>query len=358
MRRVVFVDDEETLVWSLLKQGQMTRPDFVFDGFSDPVLAREAIQSNPPDVLVTDLRMPGLTGLDLLVAGRQASAQLPVIIVSAYGTPEVREEIKRQAGVQFIEKPATFQRLMEAVERAITPRTGFSGAIDLPLLPDLIQIYAIGQTTGMLRIHRGGERGEIYFDSGCITHATCGDAEGEAAFYRIMTWDGGAFSMENGTRATTRTIQSSWQELLLEGCRLSDEAQARETTGALPPTLEGSARALWDGVQAEVKRLAPEASVFLSPLGSPQAQVLQGGLQAHGWSDALTGIESLAARLAGAASHGSVEWVGPEAAAFAAWDADTGLLLLIVESLSGQSAAGRFRSNVSRWRGASRPWLR
>lgn len=137
MKRVFLLDDEETLVWSLVHQGKLLRPDLVFEGYSDPEVARAAISKKPPDVLITDLRMPKLNGIDLLVAARQAAPNLPVIIVTAYSTPEVRADVQRNSGVQFLEKPVAFEALLKAVDRALAPPTGFSGAIDLPLLPDL-----------------------------------------------------------------------------------------------------------------------------------------------------------------------------------------------------------------------------
>lgn len=372
MRRVILVDDEETLVWTLLRQARSTRPDIAFEGFTDPLQALESIRRRPPDVLVTDLRMPGVSGIDLLVAARHTAPNLPVIIVSAYGTPEVRAEIQRNSGVQFLEKPLAFQALVGAVDRALAPRSGFSGAIDLPLLPDLIQIYAIGQSTGMLRIVRGLDRGEIYFLSGEITHAVCGGLKGEPAFHQIMRWEGGVFGMDNGALAIERTIDLSWQELLLEGCRLDDEEQAARmglgpraasaigpapTDPPLPVVPELQVDALWARLGPEIAKAAPEAVVVAAAIGARGLRVLHGPKESLAFAAALVGIEQVGGRLPGAGAQGAVEWMASDCAAFVSWDVSAGLLLGIFEELSGPSAAARFRSNLSRFQG-HRPWLR
>lgn len=101
---------------------------------------------------------------------------------------------------------------------------GFSGEISLPLLPDLIQIYTVSMATGALTIRSGSERGTIWFDRGEIVHAVCGAERGEPAVYRMLHWSDGEFSLDSRARAPERTIVASWQNVLMEGCRLLDEA--------------------------------------------------------------------------------------------------------------------------------------
>jgi len=105
---------------------------------------------------------------------------------------------------------------------------GFSGAISLPMLPDLIQVYTLTQTTGALGIRCGDRLGTIWFDRGKVVHAICGDQSAEAAVYEMLSWPDGAFVLDQKTEPAETTITDSWQAMLLEGYRLLDEA-ARET---------------------------------------------------------------------------------------------------------------------------------
>ncbi|MBV9495055.1 MAG: DUF4388 domain-containing protein [Acidobacteria bacterium] len=101
---------------------------------------------------------------------------------------------------------------------------GFSGAISLPLLPDLIQIYTVSLANGALTIRRGAERGTIWFDHGEMVHAICGEEIGEEAVYRLLQWHNGQFSLDANARSEIRSIEVSWQNVLMEGCRRLDEA--------------------------------------------------------------------------------------------------------------------------------------
>jgi Domain of unknown function (DUF4388) len=113
---------------------------------------------------------------------------------------------------------------------------GFSGAISLPLLPDLIQIYTVSMADGALTIRRGVQTGTIWFDHGTMVHAACGELTGEEAVYRLIQWHDGQFSFDHGAKAPLRSITASWQKVLMEGCRrLDEEAQAEATAGTASP---------------------------------------------------------------------------------------------------------------------------
>lgn len=233
--RVFYVDDQEDIVWSTSKLLAREGGDLEVVGFTEPVAALEALEKRPPDVLVTDLRMEGMTGLELLVASRKVVPDLPVIVVTAYGGAHVTDALQGRSLVEYLEKPLRAKHLIETIDRLLARGRGFSGSISLPMLPDLIQVYTLSQTTGALGIRRGSRSGTIWFDRGKIVHANCGDQIGEAAVYEMLSWQGGEFSLDSDRRPTERTITGSWQEVLLEGCRLLDEASG---TPALPELLE------------------------------------------------------------------------------------------------------------------------
>jgi CheY-like chemotaxis protein len=354
------VDDEEDLVWSTARQMARERPEVSFEGVTDPEDALARIRSGPPDLLITDVRMPKMSGLALLLAAREVAPDLPVIVVTAYGSPEVRTQVQRAGSVQYLEKPFAFQSLLDATDRALTRPTGFSGAISLPMLPDLIQIYALSQMTGAVRIVRAGEAGAVWFEKGDIVHAACAGLEGPEAFYRLLTWEGGTFSMDPGVSPPRRTIDSGWQELLVEGCRRMDEAQRGEPpTPAEGPAVPASLLAeVWSALRPLVSESSPNALVVGAALEADSAAALQGGTDASGWPQAVTGLLDVVDRLGAGSGYGAVECVASDVGVVVAWDRASKCALAVSDELRGASGVSRFRSNVSRWRAACNRWLR
>jgi CheY-like chemotaxis protein len=72
------------------------------------------------DVIVSDLRMPGVTGLDLLERMSRAGIRVPFILMTAFGDDETRRRVER-AGAIYLDKPLSLAALRHAVQRLTRP---------------------------------------------------------------------------------------------------------------------------------------------------------------------------------------------------------------------------------------------
>ena len=79
------------------------------------------MQVNRPDVIVTDIIMPGLSGLDLIVAVRSNDeiADLPVVAITSFGE-SLREEARAAGATDSIDKPTEIARMREVIEAAVS----------------------------------------------------------------------------------------------------------------------------------------------------------------------------------------------------------------------------------------------
>jgi DNA-binding response OmpR family regulator len=223
-KKLLLVDDEEALVWSLSSRLGKARPSYLVDTAHDGATALEKIQRSGVDLLVADIRMPGMSGIDLIIEARRLRPSLPVVMMTAFKTPDALQ-LANAAATSFLDKPFEFERFLSVVDAALaTKANGFSGAISVQTLPDIVQLYLVSNATGALRIRHGHDDGEIWFRDSRIVHATHSSGlEGEEAFYAIMVWSGGDFSMRVGASPVSETIRNNPTELLMESCRLLDE---------------------------------------------------------------------------------------------------------------------------------------
>lgn len=237
-RRIVLVDDEEALVWSLATRLTRIRNWTV----QTATTGREALtllRKAPVDLLVTDVRMPGMSGIDLILAARQERPQLPVVVMTAFRTPDV-QRVDHAPFTEFVEKPFDFESFVKVLEEALAlPVVGFSGAISVRTLPDIVQLYILSNATGMMSVKRSVDEGRVWFERGSIVHATCPNLTGDEAFYEIMMWSGGEFRMHVGERTTERSIRTEWQGLLIESCRRGDERHRVANDDVAPRTRTG-----------------------------------------------------------------------------------------------------------------------
>jgi PAS domain S-box-containing protein len=114
-RRILYVDDEEGLV--LLMKLLLTHKGFRFSGYTDPREALAAVRAYPDqfDLVVTDYKMPHLSGLEVARALKEIRADLPVVLASGFITEEVRDKAPAAGIRELIEKPSTTEKLAEAI---------------------------------------------------------------------------------------------------------------------------------------------------------------------------------------------------------------------------------------------------
>ncbi len=74
------------------------------------------------DLVITDLRMPVLTGITVVYAIHRVFPELPVIVLTAFGSPELEAECRRQGAAAFLEKPLDTPHLLSAVQKALASR--------------------------------------------------------------------------------------------------------------------------------------------------------------------------------------------------------------------------------------------
>ncbi len=87
------------------------------------VNAREFLEAGmPPDgsCIVTDVKMHGMTGIELHARLREAGTRVSVIFVTAYDTPEARAQAKRAGAIAYFRKPVDDQALIDAIEWALS----------------------------------------------------------------------------------------------------------------------------------------------------------------------------------------------------------------------------------------------
>lgn len=115
--RVLYVDDEQALV--ALGTRKLEKLGYRVSGFTDPVGALEAFRADPNyfDVLITDLSMPQMSGLDLAREMREERPDLPVVVTSGYVRPEDEVKAHKLAIYNFIAKPISLDELTVTLDR-------------------------------------------------------------------------------------------------------------------------------------------------------------------------------------------------------------------------------------------------
>jgi CheY-like chemotaxis protein len=114
--RVLLADDDESL--RRVQEYQLTKAGFAVTTCADGDAALEEFRENLHDLVVTDIRMPGLDGLELLERLRAISPDTPVIVITGHDAPGVEERCRMLGAVGYHKKPVDRDELLSAIEAA------------------------------------------------------------------------------------------------------------------------------------------------------------------------------------------------------------------------------------------------
>lgn len=115
-RTILVVDDEESVRDSLVRI--LTKEGYQVRMASSGETALLAVRQEPPDLLLTDLRMPGMDGIELLKAVKAISPETQVIVMTAFGSVEVAVRAMKEGADDFLEKPLSRAVLLQVVANA------------------------------------------------------------------------------------------------------------------------------------------------------------------------------------------------------------------------------------------------
>jgi two-component system NtrC family response regulator len=111
------VDDDESLRW--VTQAQLQQSGYQVDAATNGREALAKVQETPPDLVITDLMMPGMSGIELLKYIRSDYPEIIVILVTAFGTVENAVEAMKAGAYDYITKPVNMEELRLIVGRGL-----------------------------------------------------------------------------------------------------------------------------------------------------------------------------------------------------------------------------------------------
>jgi len=122
---LIIEDDEETR--SLLKE-LLEEEGFKTECASNGSDALREIVKKPFDLIVTDIEMPGLTGLDILPEMKKLRPEAPIIVMTSFANEEVHRRSLGKGASGYLEKPIHIKKLKALIHEMLSAKQGLKGA--------------------------------------------------------------------------------------------------------------------------------------------------------------------------------------------------------------------------------------
>src|SRR4051794_6162419 len=231
-QKILLLDDEQDfldLYKEMLGQHLSTLPEVRTALTGSRALSM--LESDKYALIILDLHMPKMDGLQVLAIARRKYPELRVVILTAVRDEQFRSRAYAMGVDQYWIKPETDQEMglfMESIETLLSTESqgGFRGVHSKSLV-DIIQLECLSQSSSVLKISNGAVEGKIWIQNGEVIDADAVGLPSEPAFQRILTWRTGIFEVLPADPGRPRKIFTSYQGLLLNTAQALDEAASQ-----------------------------------------------------------------------------------------------------------------------------------
>jgi len=114
-KKLMIVDDEETLTYSLYQSFILAKQNYEVVTASSGEEASDKLKAEKFDLVITDISMPGMSGLELLAWIQKNHPDTDVVVMTAYGSEDKKEEAMTLGARNYIEKPFEIKEIKQLV---------------------------------------------------------------------------------------------------------------------------------------------------------------------------------------------------------------------------------------------------
>lgn len=219
---VLFVDDDTDFLESLRDGLVAKRPDYQVLTANDVPTAKRLLDASDVDVLVTDLKMPGEGGFDLLTHMVRSHPDTPSLVMTAYGTPELERQAEELGALRLLSKPVDITDLQKQIDKTLADaRSGAS--LQGISVPGFLQLLAMERSSSVVHLTAGEKEGTVSFVEGKLMDARFGTLVGDEAMMEIAMWEAPKITLKKAAHAAEKTITSDLAHLMMEAARRLDE---------------------------------------------------------------------------------------------------------------------------------------
>lgn len=229
MKNLLLVDDEKSFLLSLEDMLKDSPEKYSVQTANNGKEAVNFLEKGNIDLVVTDLKMPEMDGFDLIAYISGSKPNMPVIAMTAFGTPDMENRLMEMGAFQYIEKPIDFPTLLGKIKGGLSNDAGKSdGRVAGISIASFVQLLELDRKTCTLNVTAEGKKGILYIQDGELFDASFDVIEGQEAALEVISWENAEIDIQNTCDKTEKVIDVPLGFILLESARVRDERSGRK----------------------------------------------------------------------------------------------------------------------------------
>lgn len=214
--------DDDRMIQRLATEALKTHSqDYAVVTASNGNDAAQILGERKIDLVLTDLKMPGMDGYELLSYMSRNHRNIPTIVMTGFGSPDIAKQLKMKGVLHYIEKPFEINVLRQTISEIFAREA--KGFIHGFTLPSFLQACELEQKSTTLKIESGNRVGYLFLEDGELIDAGTANREGEDAALAILCWNDARIEIQSYKPDHRRTIHTPLMNILLCASKKKDD---------------------------------------------------------------------------------------------------------------------------------------
>jgi len=223
LKKILIADDDSVARGMLTRVLKPSSDKFEVMKAESEGEALEILGQHKIDLFITDLHISGTDGFKFLSLIRRNYNDISIFVMTAFGTPEVKNKVENIEKCRYFEKPLNVKILTESICKELEPV--FEDQVSRISLPSFLRQIAKEIKTCTLVISSADKKGELFFLNGDLISAKTDDLENTEAAYEVISWKKSNVEIHNAVPQTRRVIDEPLVDVLMEGLRRKERRE-------------------------------------------------------------------------------------------------------------------------------------
>jgi DNA-binding response OmpR family regulator len=233
---ILIVDDDENIVRNLKENILEVDNNYIVKTSDDGKKALEILEKEKMDLVILDLQVPVMNGMQVLTELHNKGIWLPIVVIADSNINERESKLGEFGIVDFVKKPFLTEEVVIRIDEIIKNREK-KDLIKNFGLPSVLQLIEMDKRTGILILKIGNENGRVFFKDGKVMDIEVKGLSREAALRTFINslYEDREVSIEYINHRKEKKVKMTLMQIVMEASRLKDER--KKTTGNNGSTL-------------------------------------------------------------------------------------------------------------------------
>jgi FixJ family two-component response regulator/predicted regulator of Ras-like GTPase activity (Roadblock/LC7/MglB family) len=229
-RTVILVDDDVSFLENLKDGLEYSIDNIKMVTHTNAEDAWKTLEEKDVSLLITDQQLPGMSGIELVNLVDKKFPAIPIILITAYGTPKLKNRARDIGAIKFFNKPIDLKEIIKEVKKGLDLEGNKLSSIRKISLATVLELISMEKLTASVAVkdNETKKNGRIWFKEGNLVDAEIDNFEGIEAIFKMLSFVDVDTVIREREHERITISDVSLEFVLLEGMKRLDEKKSKK----------------------------------------------------------------------------------------------------------------------------------